>query len=203
MRRVARRRLRRDVDAGGGGRPRRAASRDRRSSHRYAHAPVRHADGSLRWDWDRLVADVDRRARRGARAGAGRVDRHRHVGRRLRAARRGRRGCWRRRSAIATDAPTAGAAVVERIGAAAALPDDGRAADADQHHLPARGARSGRARAGGTAADAAGAARTCADGGRGRRGDLGRDDGSRRSGDRRLVGRAAWTQSVSMRRSCR
>ncbi len=26
--------------------------------HRYAHAPVRCADGSLRWDWDRLVSEV-------------------------------------------------------------------------------------------------------------------------------------------------
>lgn len=26
--------------------------------HRYAHAPVRHSDGSLRWDWDSLVAEV-------------------------------------------------------------------------------------------------------------------------------------------------
>jgi rhamnulokinase len=28
--------------------------------HRHAHVPVRHADGSLRWDWDRLVAEVER-----------------------------------------------------------------------------------------------------------------------------------------------
>lgn len=28
--------------------------------HRFAHAPVRHADGSLRWDWDRLVAEMHR-----------------------------------------------------------------------------------------------------------------------------------------------
>jgi rhamnulokinase len=28
--------------------------------HRYPHAPVRHPDGSLRWDWDRLVAEMRR-----------------------------------------------------------------------------------------------------------------------------------------------
>lgn len=27
--------------------------------HRYAHQPVSHADGSLRWDWDRIVAEVE------------------------------------------------------------------------------------------------------------------------------------------------
>jgi len=28
--------------------------------HRYLHAPVRFADGSLRWDWDRLAAETER-----------------------------------------------------------------------------------------------------------------------------------------------
>ena len=28
--------------------------------HRYAHHPVADADGTLRWDWDRLVAEMER-----------------------------------------------------------------------------------------------------------------------------------------------
>jgi rhamnulokinase len=28
--------------------------------HRYPHAPIRHSDGSLRWDWARLVAEMHR-----------------------------------------------------------------------------------------------------------------------------------------------
>src|SRR4051812_36812434 len=28
--------------------------------HRYVHGPVRAEDGSLRWDWNRLVAEVER-----------------------------------------------------------------------------------------------------------------------------------------------
>ncbi|MGH2636333.1 MAG: rhamnulokinase [Actinomycetota bacterium] len=28
--------------------------------HRWRHGPVRHADGSLRWDWDGIVAEVER-----------------------------------------------------------------------------------------------------------------------------------------------
>jgi rhamnulokinase len=28
--------------------------------HRHPHAPIRHPDGSLRWDWDRLVAEMHR-----------------------------------------------------------------------------------------------------------------------------------------------
>jgi sugar (pentulose or hexulose) kinase len=27
--------------------------------HRRAHRPVRHADGSLRWDWDGIVGEVE------------------------------------------------------------------------------------------------------------------------------------------------
>ncbi len=38
--------------------------------HRHAHVPVRHADGSLRWDWDRLVAEVVRGLEAGLAAGA-------------------------------------------------------------------------------------------------------------------------------------
>ena len=28
--------------------------------HRHPHGPIRHADGSLRWDWERLVAEMYR-----------------------------------------------------------------------------------------------------------------------------------------------
>ena len=36
--------------------------------HRWPHGPVRHRDGSLRWDWDRIVAEVER----GLEVGVGR-----------------------------------------------------------------------------------------------------------------------------------
>ena len=37
--------------------------------HRYAHQPVVHRDGSLRWDWDRLVAEVEHGLERAREAG--------------------------------------------------------------------------------------------------------------------------------------
>jgi rhamnulokinase len=37
--------------------------------HRRAHRPVRHADGSLRWDWDGIVAEVERGLQAGLAAG--------------------------------------------------------------------------------------------------------------------------------------
>lgn len=37
--------------------------------HRYAHGPVRHPDGSLRWGWARLVAEVERGLALGLAAG--------------------------------------------------------------------------------------------------------------------------------------
>ena len=37
--------------------------------HRWAHGPVGHADGSLRWDWDRIVAEVEHGLERGMASG--------------------------------------------------------------------------------------------------------------------------------------
>ena len=59
--------------------------------HRYAHHPVADPDGTLRWDWDRLVAEMERGLERRACPRAVGVDRRRHLGGRLRTARRLRR----------------------------------------------------------------------------------------------------------------
>ena len=55
--------------------------------HRTAHAPRRDSSGVLRWEWDRLLAELDAGLERAADDGPGRVHRDRHVGRRLRPAR--------------------------------------------------------------------------------------------------------------------
>ena len=113
--------------------------------HRYAHHPVADPSGTLRWDWDRLVAEMERglelaRAR-GPLASIG-ID---TWARRLRPARRLRRA---RRSAGLVPRPAhrrvpRGRRADRR---AAAVRDRRPAADADQHDLPGRRPRSSGAR---------------------------------------------------------
>ena len=63
-------RLRRDVDPGLPRRRSATAHRGVEVVHRYAHAPRARRHGALRWDWDRLVAEVERGLERRARGRA-------------------------------------------------------------------------------------------------------------------------------------
>ncbi len=113
--------------------------------HRWSHGPDVRGDGSVRWDWSGSSTNVERGLDGALAPRTARVDRHRHLGRRLRAARRGRRAalaphCYREPAHART-----GATSRDRIGEARAVPTHRHPADADQHDLPARRARPRRA----------------------------------------------------------
>ena len=136
------------------------ARRRSRSSTATRHGPVADGAGHLRWDWARLVAEMDAGWPPAVGAGPGGVDRRRHVGRRLRAARRATASWWRRRSRTGTTAPRATRDVVDRGRRAGGLyATHGRPAPGVQHDLPGGGPRPRRAGPGpppGAAARAAG-----------------------------------------------
>ena len=100
------RRLRRVLDPGVPGRPGRGRPPVVEVVHRHAHGPVPDRRGHLRWDWARLVAEMEKGLAAGRRAGAGGVDRRGHLGRGLRAARPPGRPRGARRSRTGTTAPT-------------------------------------------------------------------------------------------------
>ena len=129
------------------------------------------------------------RARPGARGGAGRLDRRRRLGRRLRPARRATAACSRIRTATAARAPSGWREVARVARRGRALPPHRRPADADQHDLPARRTRPRRAATGTPPRDAARARRLRAHRRAGGERSNAGTTGLARRRDRRLGGR--------------
>ena len=86
--------------------------------HRWFHGPETRSDGSVRWRWGELLDNVRLGLARARASRPARVDRRRRLGRRLRAAGRGRGRCCPTRTATGARAPRVGGDVARSLGEA-------------------------------------------------------------------------------------